>query len=126
MPKSNLHVDVNEEPGEDIRTITITITAPADMFLFADQLALRKMIPTCSVYFKTAVTEATKGYLESAEEVVSGVKSDQRKEAPAAKEGQGKRGPKRKHEDPENGIPPSGMKVKSVDVSAVSSAAIGD
>src|SRR5215475_5114855 len=101
MPKSNLHVDVNEETGEDIRTITITIETSAETFLFADLLAQRKAIPSCSVHLKTAVTEAIKGYLDSAEEVVSGVKSDQKKDSSVSAEGKVKRGPKRKHDNSE-------------------------
>jgi len=124
--KSGLLVKVTEETVGDTRTVTIEIKGPADMFLFADMLAQRKKIQTCPAYFKTAAMEATKAYLESAEEVISGVNQDQKKDSADAKDRSGKRGRKSPEDRPENGIPPVGLKVKPVNVGPVSAAVTGD
>ena len=78
MAKNNLQVEVNEATANETRTITITITGAAEDFLLADLLAQRKAIPAGAAALRNAVLEGAKNWLESAEQVVAGARSEQK------------------------------------------------
>jgi hypothetical protein len=78
MAKNNLQIEVNETTENDKRTITITITAPAEDFLLADLLAQRKAIPPCAATLKSAALEGVKSWLESAEQVIAGPRNEEK------------------------------------------------
>jgi len=78
MAKNNLQVEVNEATANDKRTITITITGAAEDFLLADLLAQRKAIPSGVAALKSAALEGAKSWLESAEQVIAGTRTEQK------------------------------------------------
>jgi hypothetical protein len=78
MAKNNLQAEVNEATANDRRTITITITGPAEDFLLADLLAQRKAIPSGAAALKSAALEGAKSWLESAEQVIAGTRTEQK------------------------------------------------
>jgi hypothetical protein len=126
MAKNNLQVEVEEATAEGQRTMTITVTGAAEDFLLADLLAQRKAIPTSTTALKNAVLEATKGYLESAEEVISGVKSEQKKDSAATGEISGKRSRKSKDEQTTGGFQLSGASAKGERMNGSIAAFSGD
>jgi hypothetical protein len=126
MAKNNLQVEVEEGTADGQRTMTITVTGAAEDFLLADLLAQRKAIPTSATALKNAVLEATKGYLESAEEVISGVKSEQKKDSAATGETSGKRSRKSKDEQTTGGFPLSGAPAKGERMNGSTAAFSGD
>jgi hypothetical protein len=91
-------VEVTEATTDGILTTTITVIGEEKEFLLANLLAQRKAITPKATVLKNAVAEAIRGYLESAEEVISGVKSEQKKETAANNESNGKRGRKNKED----------------------------
>ncbi len=78
MAKNNLQAEVNEATANDKRTITITITGAAEDFLLADLLAQRKAIPSGAAALKSAALEGAKSWLESAEQVIAGTRTEQK------------------------------------------------
>jgi hypothetical protein len=120
MAKNNLQVDITEATENEVRTITITITGAAEEFLLADLLAQRKAICPSATVLKNAALEATKSYLESAEEVINGVKSDQKKDGSSAGETTPKRGRKVRDEASADDFRLGTMTAKTTNGSAVS------
>src|SRR5262245_58154025 len=99
MPRREpIKVEVGEETLEDRRVITITVSGEATDFLFADQLARRKVIEPIATVLKQFAQEATTGYLQKAEEVVLGVKTAAKKETPGGTKDAGKPERKRRTE----------------------------
>src|SRR5262245_32637247 len=99
MPKREpIKVGVGEETIEDWRVITITVSVGVEDFLFADQLARRKVIEPFATVLKQVAQEATTGYLQKAEDVVLGVKPAAKKEAPGGTKDAGKPERKRRTE----------------------------
>jgi len=96
MAKNNLKADVTETTEGGMRTITITITGDADDFQFADLLAQRKIIQPIANVVKQAALDGTSRYLQSAENVILGIK----KEATGSDETSPKRGGKGKDKAP--------------------------
>ncbi|HKX33313.1 MAG TPA: hypothetical protein VJ302_36890 [Blastocatellia bacterium] len=93
-----MKVEVGEETVEDRRVITITVSGEAADFLFADQLARRKVIEPITAMLKQSAQEATAGYLQSAEDVVLGVKPAVKRELPGGTKDAGKPGRKKRTE----------------------------
>jgi|RhiMetdeSRZDD1v2_1073273.scaffolds.fasta_scaffold544473_2 hypothetical protein len=110
MAKNNLQVEVNEATANDRRTITITITAPAEDFLLADLLAQRKAIPPCAGALKSAALEGAKSWLESAEQVIAGTRTEQK----IAEETPPKRDRKPKAASPPEDVPSRRVKPETV------------
>jgi hypothetical protein len=77
VPRNNLQVEVIEEKENGKRKIEITILAPEEDFLLGDLLAQRKAIPPCAAALKDAAIGGIKSWLESAEQVVAGTRSEQ-------------------------------------------------
>ena len=78
MPRNNLKVEVNEVKESGGRKIVITILAPEEDFLLGDLLAQRKAIPPCAGALKSAALEGAKSWLESAEQVIAGTRTEQK------------------------------------------------
>lgn len=77
--KDTLRVEINETTADETRTISITITAPAQDFLLADLLRQRGALGALDAPLKQTVKETIQGYLDSAEELIAGVAAGQRK-----------------------------------------------
>ena len=77
MPRNNLKVEVNEVKESGGRKIVITILAPEEEFTLGDLLVERKKIPPCAAALKDAAIGGIKSWLESAEQVVAGTRSEQ-------------------------------------------------
>ncbi|HKX29271.1 MAG TPA: hypothetical protein VJ302_16360 [Blastocatellia bacterium] len=102
--KERVQVEVGEETIGEQRAITITVTGTATDFLFADQLAQRKIIEPVTTVFKKFAQDATSGYLQKAEEVIAKVISDTRQEISAKTSGVKRRGRKKRTEATEPAI----------------------
>jgi hypothetical protein len=126
MTKRNLQVEVTEATADQTRMINIVITGTAEDFLLADLLTKRKAIHPITIALKQAAQEAVKAYLESAEEVVSGVKAEQKKETPAANDRTKKRVRKGSDELPEDGILQAGARAKTVNGPTTTNGFSGD
>lgn len=77
--KDTLRVEINEATADETRTITITITTPAQDFLLADLLRQRGALGALDAPLKQTVKEAIQGYLERAEDLIAGVAAGQKK-----------------------------------------------
>jgi len=122
MAKNNLQVEVNEATANDRRTITITITAPAEDFLLADLLAQRKAIPPCAAALKSAALEGAKSWLESAEQVVAGTRTEQK----IAEEAPPKRDRKPKTPSPPEDVPSRRVRPEPVNGAVAATSVSGD
>jgi hypothetical protein len=123
---ARIQVEVMETTEDGQRRIHLDLTGAAEDFLFADLLAKRKKIESITTVLKQAALEAIKAYLESAEEVISGVNPEQKKEAPATTESTSKRGRKSKESASEDEIQPAQMTTKTVNGSIPATAFSGD
>lgn len=119
-------VDITEVTSDGILTTTITVTGEEKEFLLANLLAQRKAIPPKATVLKNAVLEGIRGYLESAEEVISGVKSEQKKDAATTNESNGKRGRKNKEELPNEDIQIGNTRPKPMNGATSAAAFSGD
>jgi len=75
MPKvkDGLKVEVKEETAEDVRTIVVTINAPAEYFALTDLLRKRCAIGALEAPLRQTVRQTIQDYLTSAEELIDGV-----------------------------------------------------
>src|SRR5262245_29881699 len=110
-------VDISEATSNGIVTTTIIVTAEVEEFLMANLFAQRKVITPKATVLKNAVLEGIKRYLESAEEVISGAKSEQKKDPATTNERIGKRGRKMKEELPNEEIKIGNGRAKAVNES---------
>jgi hypothetical protein len=108
MAKHNLRAEVTDTTDDGVRTIIITVTGDADDFQFADLLAQRKIIQPIVNVVKQAALEGTSRYLQSAEDVISGVK----KESSGAGEAVPKRTRKNRDDAPADDIPSADASAK--------------
>ncbi|MCI0389867.1 MAG: hypothetical protein MOB07_14050 [Acidobacteria bacterium] len=122
MTKRSLQVEVTEATADETRTINVTITGATEDFLLADLLTKRKAIQPIATALKQAAQEAVKAYLESAEGVITGVKSEQQKDAPAAKESTTKRIRKGKEKEPAEDTLLANLAAKTVNGAATTDA----
>ena len=102
--KERVQVEVGQETIGEQRTITITVTGSAADFLFADQLARRDIIEPITTVYKKFAQDATSRYLQKAEEVISKVISDTKKEILTKTGGVKRRGRKKRTETGEPAI----------------------
>ena len=66
-----LKIEIKESAANEGRTFIITLTAPASAFQLSDLLKQRTVIKPLDVHLKRAVKGAAKGYLTTAEGLVS-------------------------------------------------------
>lgn len=71
--KETLRIEVDERTAGQVKTIAVTVTAPAQDFLFADMLKERGATTAVEVLLKQAVKEAVQTYLDGAEDLVAGI-----------------------------------------------------
>ena len=62
-----------ETTTNEMRTIAVTMTAPAQEFLLCDLLKQRGVIGAIDATLKQAMRQAVQSYLEETEELISGV-----------------------------------------------------
>lgn len=99
--KENLKIEVTQSTDGDVRTIAVTITAPAKDFLLPDLLSDRGAVRPYEATLKEAVKAATEGYLAGTEELIATLVADQK--------------PGQKVEEPKpKSKPNNGRKAKSV------------
>jgi hypothetical protein len=83
--KENLRIEVIQSTADDLRSITVTIAAPAKDFLLPDLLSQRGAVSPFEATLKQAVREATERYLAGTEDLIAGLAATQKADAPAAK-----------------------------------------
>jgi hypothetical protein len=84
--KESLKIDVEQSTEEAIRTVMVTLTAPAKDFLLPDLLSDQGAIDPYEVALREAVKGATEGYLQGAKDAVAAIaerKQGQQASAPA-------------------------------------------
>lgn len=87
MPKpknEGLKIDVVETTANEMRTITVMMTAPAKQFLFADLLRQRGAVEAIDAKLKQAMKEAVEAYLGEGEQLIADVVMTQKKSANGA------------------------------------------
>ncbi len=122
MAKKNLEIEVLEATDGEARTINVTIVGAAEDFLLADLLMKRKRIQPIGNALKQGIQEVIKAYLESAEEVVSGVKSERTKDAPEPSESAAKPVKRGKEKGPKEEVRLEDLTAKTANGAAVASA----
>jgi hypothetical protein len=87
MPKAkdSLKIEVNETTTRELRSITVTIQAPAQEFLLADLLKQRGAVGSVDIPLKHAVKDAVQSYLETTEDLIAGLAAGQKKGGNGAK-----------------------------------------
>jgi hypothetical protein len=101
----NVKVEVKESTGDDVRTVNITLTAPASEFLLTDLLRQRGVIEALDAALKQAVKGATESYLNAAENLIARLATEPK---PAPKSRTNGRGNGKVGEDQgPNSMPPS-------------------
>lgn len=101
--KESLKISIEQSTDEDVRTVVVTLTAPARDFLLPDLLSDQGAIDPYEVALKEAVKAATESYLRMAQDAVAAIaerKQAQRSIAPsrAPKEPDAGKGMKAKRE----------------------------
>ncbi len=77
--KDGLRVEVNESTASELRTIVVTVTAPAQDFVLADLLRQRGAVGGVDAALKQAARDAVQSYLDGAEDLIAGVAAGQKK-----------------------------------------------
>lgn len=83
--KDNVRVMVTEENGEEMRVITVTITAPAAEFILSDLLRQRGAVGPIDAPLKQAVRECVQSYLDGTEELIASLAASQKKTTASSK-----------------------------------------
>ena len=87
--KESLKIEVEQATADDVRTVTVTITAPAKDFLLPDLLSQRGAVRPFEAILKESVRGTTEAYLSNAEDLIAGIaagqKQEQKGEPPAPK-----------------------------------------
>jgi hypothetical protein len=101
--KESLKVDIEQSTEGDVRTVIVTLTAPAKDFLLPDLLSEQGAIDPYEVTLREAVKVATESYLRGAQDAVAAIaarKQGSQVSAPARgpKEPDGGKGAKPKRE----------------------------
>lgn len=71
-----LKVEINEASTQDIRTFSITLTAPLSDFQVTDILRQRGVIGGLDSQLKQAIKDTTEAYIKSAEELIASLAND--------------------------------------------------
>jgi len=69
----HLKVDINETTATEVRTFTIKLSAPLNMFELADLLRERRVIQPFHRHLKRTIKRATADYLRAADALVAGL-----------------------------------------------------
>ena len=83
--KDNLKIEVSETTNRELRSITVTIQAPAQEFLLADLLRQRGAVGHVEAPLKAAVREALQSYLDGTEDLIAGLATGQKRNGNGAK-----------------------------------------
>src|SRR5262245_26824881 len=82
--KESLKINIEQSTDNDVRTVVVTLTAPAKDFLLPDLLSDQGAIDPYEVALREAVKGATETYLQGAHDVVAAIaEQKQVRQAPA-------------------------------------------